>query len=232
MLGQGKPKESLGWLPVPSRPASSSRGGGVLERTTPLLCCPNPRAFGEEVRWKPLRGGDWTGNMLSGNEFLSMLASGGGLSSGSPASASDRPSRLIFLWLTFSPAMLAPHETLFLWPKKALISPLGPLPIPLCRRRYGGPVPVARLESSIPATREGTISSQRPSLDQKQNRRAITYSPFLCRALPRNENGRHRRMLDICCPGVYPGVLLWPICHPYILGGAPSRVENAPLRHG
>lgn len=39
-------------------------------------------------------------------------------------------------------------------------------------------------------------------------------------------------MLDICCPGVYPGVLLWPICHPYILGGAPSRVENAPLRHG
>jgi len=21
-------------------------------------------------------------------------------------------------------------------------------------------------------------------------------------------------MLDICCPGLYPGVLLWPICHP------------------
>ena len=39
-------------------------------------------------------------------------------------------------------------------------------------------------------------------------------------------------MLDISCPGVYPGVLLWPICHPYILGLAPSRVENAPLRHG
>ncbi|CAN6462368.1 unnamed protein product [Victoria cruziana] len=162
MLGQGKPKESLGWLPAPSRPASSSRGGGVLERTTHFLCCPNPRAF----------------------------------------------------------AMLAPHETLFRWPKKALISPLGPLPISLCCRRYGGPVP------------EGTISSQRPSLDKKLNRRAITYSPFLCWALPRNENGRHHRMLHICCPGVYPGVLLWPICHPYILGGAPSRVENAPLRHG
>ena len=34
-------------------------------------------------------------------EFLSMLASGGGLSYGSPAAASDRPSRLIFLWLYF-----------------------------------------------------------------------------------------------------------------------------------
>ena len=32
-------------------------------------------------------------------ESLSMLASGGGLSYGSPAAASDRPSRLIFLWL-------------------------------------------------------------------------------------------------------------------------------------
>lgn len=32
-------------------------------------------------------------------EYLSMLASGGGLSYGSPAAASDRPSRLIFLWL-------------------------------------------------------------------------------------------------------------------------------------
>lgn len=36
-------------------------------------------------------------------------------------------------------------------------------------------------------------------------------------------------MLDISGPGVYPGVLLWPICHPYILGLAPSRVENVPL---
>ena len=33
-------------------------------------------------------------------------------------------------------------------------------------------------------------------------------------------------MLDISCPGVYPGVLLWPICHPYIQGLAPSRVET------
>ena len=24
-------------------------------------------------------------------------------------------------------------------------------------------------------------------------------------------------MLDICCPGLYPGVLLWPICHPIYL---------------
>jgi hypothetical protein len=36
-------------------------------------------------------------------------------------------------------------------------------------------------------------------------------------------------MLDISCPGVYPGVLLWPICHPYMKALAPSRVENAPL---
>lgn len=49
MLGQGKPQESIGWLPAPSRPASCSRGGGVLERTT--HCCVAPtqgRAFGEE----------------------------------------------------------------------------------------------------------------------------------------------------------------------------------------
>lgn len=32
-------------------------------------------------------------------EYLSMLASGGGLSYGSPAAASDRPSRLILIWL-------------------------------------------------------------------------------------------------------------------------------------
>ena len=31
-------------------------------------------------------------------EYLSMLASGGGLSYGSPAAASDRPSCFIFLW--------------------------------------------------------------------------------------------------------------------------------------
>lgn len=52
--------------------------------------------------------------------------------------------------------------------------------------------------------------------------RAITYSPFLRRGLPRNKNGRHRRMLDISCPGVYPGVILWPICHPYIKALAPD----------
>lgn len=78
---------------------------------------------------KPLRGGDWTGVLSSNDacglshshpkwwpdsawsgreihietltlrESLSMLAGGGGLSYGSPAAASDRPSRLIFLWL-------------------------------------------------------------------------------------------------------------------------------------
>jgi len=32
-------------------------------------------------------------------ESISMLASGGGLSYGSPAAASDRPSRLILIWL-------------------------------------------------------------------------------------------------------------------------------------
>jgi hypothetical protein len=32
-------------------------------------------------------------------EYLSMLASGGGLSYDSPAAASDRPSRLILIWL-------------------------------------------------------------------------------------------------------------------------------------
>ena len=36
-------------------------------------------------------------------------------------------------------------------------------------------------------------------------------------------------MLDISCPGVYPGVLLWPICHPYMKALATSPVENAPL---
>ena len=140
MLGQGKPQESIGWLPAPSRPASCSRGGGVLERTT--HCCVAPtqgRAFGEEhcfergkawltshfeeatglecfhqmmhVGWAipiprggPIRPGlvgkrfTWR-LLLSGNRILSMLASGGGLSYGSPAAASDRPSRLILIWL-------------------------------------------------------------------------------------------------------------------------------------
>ena len=79
---------------------------------------------------KPLRGGDWTGVLLSnyacepftsqvvarfglawsgrdshgdycypGISFYVRLASGGGLSYGSPAAASDRPSRLILIWL-------------------------------------------------------------------------------------------------------------------------------------
>lgn len=41
--------------------------------------------------------------------------------------------------------------------------------------------------------------------------------------------GIHRRMLDICCPGLYPGVLLWPICHPtyfYFLKAFTVRLEN------
>jgi len=47
--------------------------------------------------------------------------------------------------------MLAPHDSLFLKAKKALISQLGPFPIQLCRllsKRIG---PAARLYSSIPA---------------------------------------------------------------------------------
>lgn len=137
MLGQGKPQESLGWLPAPSRPASGSRGGGVLERTT--HCCVAPiqgRAFGEEhcfeggkawltshfeeatgvlssndacglshshPKWWP--DSAWPGRegihieTIAIREYLSMLASEGGLSYGSPAAASDRPSRLILIWL-------------------------------------------------------------------------------------------------------------------------------------
>ena len=86
------------------------------------------RSYGPVVD-KPLRGGDWTGVLSSNDacglspiptwwpdsawpgrediliettairEWISMLASGGGLSSGSPAAASDRPSRLILIWL-------------------------------------------------------------------------------------------------------------------------------------
>lgn len=110
--------ESIGWLPAPFRPASCSRGSGVLERTT--HCCVAPtQGIGEEhyfeggesVVDKPLRGGDWTGVLSSNDacglshshpkwwpdsawpgreeihiettvirEYLSMLASGGGLS--------------------------------------------------------------------------------------------------------------------------------------------------------
>ncbi|KAM1721733.1 hypothetical protein ACFX13_024388 [Malus domestica] len=49
MYFQGKPQESICWLPAPSRPASCSRGGGVPERTT--HCCvalTQGRALGEE----------------------------------------------------------------------------------------------------------------------------------------------------------------------------------------
>ncbi|PKI40646.1 hypothetical protein CRG98_038961 [Punica granatum] len=120
MLGQGKPQERLGWLTALSRPASCSRGGGVLKRTT--HCCVAP------TQGRAL--GDWTGVLSSNDacglshshpkwwpdsawpsreeihiettairEYLSMLASGGGLSYGSPAAASDRPPRLILIWL-------------------------------------------------------------------------------------------------------------------------------------
>mgnify|MGYP001761828683 FL=1 len=59
--------------------------------------------------------------------------------------------------------MLAPHETLFLLTKKALISQLGPLSysaLPPIKRI--GPVQAARLYSSIPAATHdpiGTISA-------------------------------------------------------------------------
>ena len=43
-------------------------------------------------------------------------------------------------------------------------------------------------------------------------------------------------MLDICCPGLYPGVLLWPICHPTYLNNLkawPRPVwRMTPLWHG
>jgi hypothetical protein len=136
MLRQGKPQESIGLLPAPSRPASCSRGGGVLERTT--HCCVAPTQVGEEhcfeggKAWLTNQSSevDWTGVLSSNDacglshshpkrwpdsawsgreeihiettaipEYLSMLASGGGLSYGSPAAASDRPSRLILIWL-------------------------------------------------------------------------------------------------------------------------------------
>jgi len=38
------------------------------------------------------------------------------------------------------------------------------------------------------------------------------------------------RMLDMFCPGVYPGVLLWPICHPY--GYRPVLWRMPPWRQG
>ena len=60
--------------------------------------------------------------------------------------------------------MLAPHDSLFLKAKKALISQLGPFPIQLCRLCWLriGPVQAARLYSSIPAATHdpiGTISA-------------------------------------------------------------------------
>jgi len=63
----------VGWaIPIP-------RGGPI-----------RPGLVGKRFTWRLL---------LSGNRILSMLASGGGLSYGSPAAASDRPSRLILIWL-------------------------------------------------------------------------------------------------------------------------------------
>lgn len=80
-----------------------------------------------------------------------------------------------------------------------------------------GPEKAARLSSSIPDATHEPIERISAPLSSVEAERAITYSPFLCRGLPRNENGRHRRMLHFCCPGFYPGVLLWPICHPTYL---------------
>ncbi|KAK2416309.1 hypothetical protein QL285_038710 [Trifolium repens] len=57
-------------------------------------------------------------------------------------------------------------------------------------------------------------SRDKNSSKSRKQLNLLRLGPFLCRGLPRNENGRHRRMLDIGCPGLYPGVLLWPICHP------------------
>lgn len=109
--------------------------------------------------------------------------------------------------------MLAPHESLFLKAKKkGSHQSLSYSALPPIKRI--GPVQAARLYSSIPAPMHDQIGTISPPLSRVEAERTITYSPFLCRGLPRNEKGRHRRMLDICCPGLYPGVLLWPICHP------------------
>lgn len=91
-----------------------------------------------------------------------MLASGGGLSHGSPAAASDRPSRLILIWLyLYVSTHVSPtsHECLFLKTKKALISQLGPFPIKLSRLKRIGPVQAPRLYSSIPAATHGPIGT-------------------------------------------------------------------------
>lgn len=72
-----------------------------------------------------------------------MLASGDGLSYGSPAAASDRPSRLILIWLyLYVSTHVSPtsHDSLFLKTKKAIISQFGPFPIKLSRLKRIGPV--------------------------------------------------------------------------------------------
>ncbi|KAG4905996.1 hypothetical protein JHK84_057350 (mitochondrion) [Glycine max] len=131
MLGQGKPQESIGWLPAPSRPASCSRGGGAVkvgeehcfeggkawltshfEEATGVLSSND--AYGlshSHPKWWP--DSAWPGReeihieTFAIREYLSMLASVGGLSYDSPAAASYRPSRLILIWLYL---YVASHE--------------------------------------------------------------------------------------------------------------------------
>ncbi|MCE2056143.1 hypothetical protein HAX54_044117 [Datura stramonium] len=81
------------FAPAPSRPASCSRGGGVLERTT--HCCVAPtqgRAFAiPHPKWCRFGLADRKRfiETTAIRESLSMLASGGGLSYGSPAAAAS-----------------------------------------------------------------------------------------------------------------------------------------------
>jgi hypothetical protein len=139
----------------------------------------------------------------------------GRASSGGPAATSDSPLSSFFVY-TWEQPFPAPHETPFFLTKKSSVSS-APFPIQACRpgREGRGPVQAARLSSSIPAAASFFLFPLAAE-------RASTYSPFLCRGLPRNENGRHRRMLNMFCPSVGTGVLLWPICHPYIQSLAPS----------
>ncbi|CAN4099579.1 unnamed protein product [Withania somnifera] len=69
-----RPRESLGFLPAPSWPASCSRGGGVPERTTHCFVVPTQgKAFGEvhcfegEKAWLTNQSSEATG-VLSSND--------------------------------------------------------------------------------------------------------------------------------------------------------------------
>ncbi|KAF4394140.1 hypothetical protein G4B88_000651 [Cannabis sativa] len=145
MFRQGKPQESIGWLPAPSRSASCSRGGGVLEQTTHFCVAPTEgRAFGEEHCFE---GGkalltshfEEVTRVLSSNDVCGMGHSNpkGWPDSAWPGWEKIHMETIAFReWNSFNSAMLAPHYSLFLKAKKALISQLAPFPIQICRLCY------------------------------------------------------------------------------------------------